>query len=124
MIVQGARRVALPLAYPAAALIVLGVGQLAFATRSSLYGLSWLLLGVAVVMEILVRSTELRADRDAAELGFASPLARVLVKAGDEGPAATRRARLTELLSPRPGPAVRLARLRPYLRPPTHPPRA
>ncbi|MBC2877239.1 MULTISPECIES: M48 family metalloprotease [Streptomyces] len=117
VIVLGARRVARPLGYPAAALFVCGIGQLAFVTRSSLYGLPWLLLAVPPAVNILIRRTELRADRDAAELGFAPQLAQALAKAEDDRSPAG-------LLSPRPDPAVRLARLRPYLRPPTHPPRA
>ncbi|MEU5127470.1 peptidase [Streptomyces mobaraensis] len=125
VIVQGARRVARPLAYPAAALAALCVVQLALMTRPSLYGLPLLVLGVPPAVEAVVRWTELRADRDAAELGFAPPLARALARAEDDRPATTRRARLTASLSPLPAPAVRLARLRPYLSPPTpHPPGA
>ncbi|MGW1889347.1 M48 family metalloprotease [Streptomyces sp. NPDC002004] len=108
-------------------LVLLVFGTLAMLTISSLYGLPLLILGVPYALAAVGRRSELRADRHAAELGFAPMLAAVLHKLhqADERHSAEETARnggvplrespLSKLLASHPDHYTRLHHLQPYL---------
>ncbi|WP_323369101.1 M48 family metalloprotease [Streptomyces alkaliterrae] len=113
--------------------VLVPLAFLAFATVSSFYGLPLLVLVVPYLLAAVGRRSELRADEQAAALGFAPMLAEVLRhmrateqhdKAVAQQQAAARGMRLPEpgpmesLLSTHPEYEERLHRLQPYLVPP------
>ncbi|MGK5639896.1 hypothetical protein ACSNOK_16510, partial [Streptomyces sp. URMC 126] len=97
-LVAGPLRWSRTLSYLTAGLVLAGAGASAFATRSWWHWLPLLLLATAVLQAALDRRAELRADRFAADLGFALPLAVVLTKTRRDHPNAPHTP-LTQLLS-------------------------
>ncbi|MEU6554160.1 M48 family metalloprotease [Streptomyces sp. NPDC046915] len=109
------------------AFVVLGVGGLAVATISTLYGLPLLILGVPYALAAVGRRSELRADEHAAALGFAPMLVGVLHKLHQQeeqekaavtalnGGVPVEESVLAKLLSSHPDHHTRLHHLQPYL---------
>ncbi|MFI5687803.1 M48 family metalloprotease [Streptomyces sp. NPDC051636] len=109
------------------AFVVLGVGGLAVATISTLYGLPLLILGVPYALAAVGRRSELRADEHAAALGFAPMLVGVLHRlhqqeeqekaalAAHNGGVPVEESALAKLLSSHPDHHTRLHHLQPYL---------
>ncbi|MGW7253932.1 M48 family metalloprotease [Streptomyces sp. NPDC054834] len=109
------------------AFVVLGVGGLAMATISTLYGLPLLILGVPYALAAVGRRSELRADEHAAALGFAPMLVGVLHKLHQQeeqekaaitalnGGVPVEESALAKLLSSHPDHHTRLHHLQPYL---------
>ncbi|MET8244655.1 M48 family metalloprotease [Streptomyces sp. NPDC005202] len=109
------------------AFVVLGIGGIAMATISSLYGLPLLILGMPYALAAVGRRAELRADAHAAALDFAGPLAAVLDKlhqqeqqaqaalTAENGGVPPAESPLSKLLSSHPDYHTRLHHLQPYL---------
>ncbi|MGW3107694.1 M48 family metalloprotease [Streptomyces sp. NPDC001100] len=110
----------------AAGALLLVVAWIAYETVTFLYGVPLLLLATPYLIAAVGRVAELRADRQAAVLGFAGPLRDALLKMHAEDADLDRRALagrsvspglLDRLLATHPDYATRLERLAPYLKP-------
>ncbi|WP_371677137.1 M48 family metalloprotease [Streptomyces sp. NBC_01276] len=103
--------------YPAAGILVVLLGWLAFATLTATYGLPLLLLTLPYLTAAVGRRAELRADAHAAGLGFGPMLAQMLqgLPAGKETGAADGTGRLARLLASHPDHRTRLHHLQQYL---------
>jgi len=108
----------------AAALVISVVIWIAYETITFLYGVPLILLATPYLIAAVGRVAELRADRQAAVLGFARPLSNALLKMHAEQARPGRKALaarpaalgiLDRLLASHPDYATRLERLRPYL---------
>ncbi|MFD7168166.1 M48 family metalloprotease [Streptomyces violascens] len=105
--------------FAAAAVLVVVIGAIAFATTVAFYGLPLVLLAVPYLMAAVERRSELRADEHAAALGFAPMLAEVLTTMHAmelyAGKPPAEPTTLAKLLSSHPDYPTRLRRLQPYI---------